>query len=315
MANNDPHFPPGCGSCDYDDTGVINGGNFYCTDLYTGSPASIEACCDCTDGSICGALGSHAGGVCCDRGVTGVNACVSGGLCETAAGVITTTSCVNNQCPDSSCIDVAGSGYYLTNLDWEPPQELCVGDTYRPNTCTDYDCICGDSDILAPNIAPNNECDWCAITPKITNIEVNGKTAGEIIVGDSFVNFTFNSNVDSQQLPLIAYYVDWGDDEITSVTGIKMRDRPNEENPHSLYHLYSYWDLVYKNNTGGTSINCFSAAIDYCEVTPRVKIRDNWDWCNKSSDPNDCDNPVNWEEYGSSAVPASMTATIRVYQN
>jgi hypothetical protein len=72
-----------------------------------------------------------------------------------------------------------------------------------------------------------------------------------------------------------------------------MRSRPSENNPHSMYHLYSYWDLKAKAASGVDGIDC---SIDgECRVKPKVKIKDNWGWCNGGTIMNDCDQ---WTEFG-----------------
>ena len=58
-----------------------------------------------------------------------------------------------------------------------------------------------------------------------------------------FINLTFNTAIDDNQEPLVAYIVNWGDGETTSVSGVEMSDRSNPENPYSLSHLYDYYDL------------------------------------------------------------------------
>ena len=178
-----------------------------------------------------------------------------------------------------------GSQYTKTAQGWEPPTQICQGNDYRDN-CTDLECICPSNDTGVP-VDP---CDWCAIVPEVSNIRANGIVTPLTVYGDSFVNLTFNTNIDSQQLPLVAYHIDWGDGDITSITSVKMRDRPNPENPHSLYHLYSYWNLVYLYNSGAGNINCSTPGI--CTVRPSVRIKDNWDWCNDGLSPNDCNH---WE--------------------
>jgi hypothetical protein len=83
------------------------------------------------------------------------------------------------------------------------------------------------------------------------------------------------------------YGVDWGDDSETIVTGVQMRDKTNEAQPEVIYHLYSYWDLKAKDNSGSDSINCSISG--ECRVSPKVQIKDNWGWCNGGSAINDCD--------------------------
>ena len=141
---------------------------------------------------------------------------------------------------------------------------------YRPVSGQDW----GVPDTICPGAErPAYPLDFCAILPKIDNINVN-KT---VIQNTDFINLTFNSIVDSQQLPLVMYAVNWGDGDKTVVSGVEMRDRTNPDRPHSLYHLYSYWDLKARYASGVGDISCSGSQ---CSVTPSVKIKDNWGWCN-----------------------------------
>lgn len=137
---------------------------------------------------------------------------------------------------------------------------------------------------------------YCAILPLISNIKVQDLTGGliELAKNSQFINLTFNSKVDSNQLPLVMYAIDWGDNEKTVMTGAEMRDRPDPDpsdpnkngNPHSLYHLYSYWDLKTKANSGSSNIDCSVAG--QCKITPKIQIKDNWGWCNLGQTINVC---------------------------
>ncbi|MEA3449920.1 MAG: hypothetical protein U9Q85_02985 [Patescibacteria group bacterium] len=144
--------------------------------------------------------------------------------------------------------------------------------------------------------------DYCSIIPIVENIKVNKNDTGNVTLGDSndIINLTFNSIIDSQQLPLVMYAIDWGDSK-TVVSGTEMRDKPNEDNPHSLYHLYSYWELrskwavdqdpedenrVYCGSANNEAMNFDDAGSGYtcggnncCVIKPKVKIKDNWGWC------------------------------------
>jgi len=152
-----------------------------------------------------------------------------------------------------------------------------------------------------------NANNYCAIQPRISNIEVNKQNINIILTTSQFVNLTFNSMVDSQQLPMVMYAVDWGDNSKTTVTGVEMRDRPdpdpadpnNDGNPHSLYHLYSYWDLKAKASSGVAGIDCSTAG--ECRVRPKVQIKDNWGWCNKGTAINVC-GAGQWDNFGGLVV-------------
>lgn len=154
--------------------------------------------------------------------------------------------------------------------DWGPPQTACVSE----RTANHY----------------------CAIRPNVSNIKINGSSGTASLVKNGFINLTFNSTVDSQQLPLTMYAVDWGDGEKTTATGVEMRDRPNANNPHSLYHLYSYWDLKAKANSGAAGISCSG---DQCSVKPKILIKDNWGWCSGGSSINDC---AQWQNFAGNVI-------------
>ncbi len=178
---------------------------------------------------------------------------------------------------------------------WDPPTDLCNGTGLPPR----------------PDVNLATDVDYCAISPRVdnnynnsdgNNIKVNGEIRDIEINVSNFINLTFNSVIDSQQLPLVMYAVDWSDGNKSVISGVEMRDRPGER-VHSLYHLYNYWDLQGKDDNED-SITCGTddQQRDYCTVVPKVKLKDNWDWCNgpennatELSGRNDCDNWVSFE--------------------
>ena len=167
--------------------------------------------------------------------------------------------------------------YEPVSGDWTPPKTAC------------------NSTGLAPR--PAYPGDFCGIKPIISNIKINGLSSDATFSKNGFANLTFNTAVDGDQLPLVMYAVDWGDGEITTVSGVEMRDRPNPSNPSSLYHLYSYWDLKAKANSGVTRVDCSTAGV--CKVQPKIQIKDNWGWCNGPNGNNDCDY---WKWFGGQII-------------
>ncbi|MCK5211981.1 hypothetical protein KAJ89_04730 [Candidatus Parcubacteria bacterium] len=220
---------------------------------------------------------------------------------------------------------------------WNPPDMICNG-LSRPGF-----------DPVSPGTTAIPGCDYCAIPPIIprNSIKANNQAGGGIVLSvNGFVNLKFNSIIDSQQLPLIMYGVDWRDNEFTTVSGVEMRGRPSEDNPHSLFHLYNYWDLLAKRSVnqgvGANNVYCAQAtqvpqnfdgnfatgvvcgSDACCAIKPRVRIQDNWGWCSRGYDSvgnyaspaaaGDCDQ---WEEFngwviitetkaGSAAAPACL---------
>lgn len=176
--------------------------------------------------------------------------------------------------------DTAMSRYMpVGGEEWPVPNTPCTGGV-RPE-CSNI---------------PNPACiDYCYVSPLVENMEIDNT----ILSKNGFVNLTFTSNVNSQQMPLTLIAVLWGDNEATTVSGEEIRSKTNTSDPHSLYHLYSYWDLKAKNsidkdednivycgsanqdpenfdgdNTGG-DVRC-SPNTPCCAIKPSVKIKDNW---------------------------------------
>ncbi len=169
---------------------------------------------------------------------------------------------------------------------WLPPSVLCV--------------VGGVAGVGPRPSYPN---DYCAILPRITNIKINNMAGSVSFASNGFAHLAFNTKVDADQLPMVMLAVDWGDNETTTITGVEMRDRPNANTPHSLYHLYSYWDLKIKANRGiiPASSCTYVAGVGQCTVAPKVQIKDNWGWCNGGSAVNDCGGSQ-WASFSGSIV-------------
>ncbi len=190
-----------------------------------------------------------------------------------------------NNNPGERRYETAGGG-------WDPPKDICVGAR-------------GDQ--------------YCANLPTVTNIKVDGQSGNVVKDKTQFIKLTFNTQVDSQQQPMVMYGVNWGDNSQIVVSGAQMHDRPdpdpnnsdNNGNPEEVYHLYSYWDLKAKDNTGGAAgagIDCWVGGVtmhghtcptgnNCCGVQPKIQIKDNWGWCNHGETINVCENT------GSTAAP------------
>ena len=164
----------------------------------------------------------------------------------------------HNDCPGSICS--GAEGHYDRDItspdDWGPPPDICAGNR------------------------PAYPGDLCSILPQVKNIKINSTNANLTIKDGDAVTLTFSSQVDSQQLPLVLYAVDWGDGEKTVVSGAEMRDRQDPDNPHTLYHIFSFWDMVAKEKSGVLPAGTCDLSAKRCSAKPGVKIKDNWGWCN-----------------------------------
>jgi hypothetical protein len=181
------------------------------------------------------------------------------------------------QSSSGTCVQVPGeTGYKRDNMEiWNPP-------------------------VICPGTPPSRGVnDNCAIPPVVDNIKVNGlNTTDAYVIKNGFANLTFTSDVNDDQQPLVMYKVDWGDGESTIVSGVEMRDRPSVDNPHSLYHLYDYWDLKARQTRGVGDITCGTDATgNYCSIKPKIQIKDNWGWCSNGNSTSMCPPDVAGSEY------------------
>jgi len=201
----------------------------------------------------------------------------SGPFCS-MNGVITDINCiqetknticggiVNNCIPDTlgACVN---NPIKICSQDLDCGK-IIGGTGYQVSSDSNYSWNAGDVDVCNGGVRSANTN--CAILPKVKNIKVNNSEEDITINSNGFVNLTFNTDVDDEQLPLTTLAVDWGDGETTIVSGIEMRDRPSTDNPHSFYHLYDYWDLVSKGKG-----NCSGGS---CTIKPKIWVKDNWGW-------------------------------------
>ncbi|MFA6171185.1 MAG: hypothetical protein WCW77_01380 [Patescibacteria group bacterium] len=218
----------------------------------------------------------------------------------------------------------ATSEKYLkaTSPSWTPPRIYCTSatrPTFNPTTmkCTGYDGVSGSC--LSCEAGSSKTCDYCSIPPKIKNLKIDKQASSQAVRSkNGLMNLTFNSFVDSQQLPMVMLSVIWGDKESTTITGVEMYDREATSSPHSLFHLYDYWDMrkkkysckagdigcdqIYCGNNNGAASNykgdgngeSCPVNSDCCMVQPKVKVKDNWGWCSFKVDAsgNYVDTPV-----------------------
>lgn len=214
---------------------------------------------------------------------------------------------------------------------WEPPKHRCAGNPPERVFCGGMGCLSNN-----PGCNPvidtdpvSLTCDYCGIPPRIKNVLING-SVDESVFPKKFVGLTgiqqfsesttvklsFNTIVDSNQSPVVMYMIDWGDGTTVLGSGVSINDRPNLLDPHIFSKNYSYFDMLTKSldNPGGgiacgksgdiisisglassKSIQCVGS--DCCMTNIKIKIKDNWGWCNGSKFVNDCSNDYNWEYY------------------
>jgi len=165
---------------------------------------------------------------------------------------------------------------------------------------------------------------YCYIEPYINNVDFStgDKTAENVWLNRSgAVKLSFNIYVDQDQLPLNSYAVDWGDETVSDVSGVAVRDRVSEDYPFELYHYYNYGDLVEKDknsnfifcgNGDKDYVTAGYSAFDinnnglvdnlvpsgYCIVKVNISVRDNWRIYKRTSDPNRPEDKTIQNTYG-----------------
>ncbi len=145
--------------------------------------------------------------------------------------------------------------------------------------------------------AVDSTSEYCGILPGLANdeIKVNGYSSGEVRVDKSQkITLSFDSEVDSEQLPLEKIYIDW------------FGDTWDEEwNDHdwgygATYHSYSWYSSCSKTSSNycldGTYLDSSAGTCDYdgyCVYKPRVSIVDHWGWA--SGEDGGADNRASYE--------------------
>ena len=196
-------------------------------------------------------------------------------------------TCVNDNCVGEN-VD-KGNYVLAVNQSWDTPSSTCplvAGVPTRPTNSFADNAYCSISPIVDEN-----------------NILINKSNTGINLKNGEIAHLVFTSRVDSNQEPLVGYSVYWDGStdsryDMTVVSGIEINSQPNPSNPHSVYHLYSYWDLKQKSLQAASSVICgdkcftdgFCSEYDgpYCVVKPMVQVKDNWDWCNHGSTGTPC---------------------------
>jgi len=207
-------------------------------------------------------------------------------------------------------------------------EQSCVGDTcvyadngvgrYRPDSKYLWDVPTSTCPVTGRANAFNTG-DYCAIPPEIENIKVNASSTYQIVRDGEIANLTFNSILDGDQEPLVRYSVLWDGElnsgatrfDYTTIAGVQINSKPESENPHSVFHLYEYRDLLSKSEISSV-ISCGDNITldgvdygDYCRVRPRVLVEDNWGWCTNGFTDHSCTGGIDNYE-GADGDPAGV---------
>jgi hypothetical protein len=199
---------------------------------------------------------------------------------------------------DFDGVIASDKGHYIKkpgNYNWSAPTATCTG------TETKYHWDCGYKPVIF-NITVNGKC-----ATSSTAIAEDCPTSDLVIHKSGFANIYFNTKVDIEQRPLTMFEIDWRNGQIDRVAGVQLTDRSSAVYPHAASHLFDYWTLkALSSSTPSISCSDTSCPGDTpaCSIKPRVKIKDNWDFCN-----HDPSNPTNGTSCGFS-VPAKQNIVV-----
>jgi len=148
---------------------------------------------------------------------------------------------------------------------WDVPDpkiltEQCADNT-RPKGAGQHD-NSPTGGIYSDDLIERN--DFCYVNPEITSV----RFTPQVIKRYGPAELNFRAIVDPNQLPIKSYKIDWGDGEVTTMSGLALRDRANDANPFVLYHFYDYNKMVGSDKCDANST--------LCNATVNITVTDNW---------------------------------------
>lgn len=130
--------------------------------------------------------------------------------------------------------------------------------------------------VCNPGTTSDNRID-CGFLPEVFNVQVNGTSSDDLVLhGSGWVNLTFNSKANEEQRPLMYIKIDWSQGDVSELVNASISDRQDPAYPHYFRRLLDYDNLKRLDTAGSASITCVTD--QYCELRPRVMIKDNWNF-------------------------------------
>lgn len=150
----------------------------------------------------------------------------------------------------------------------KPPTQVCTSLTRPAPTGT-------EKLKTLPTLAPANN-DYCGIYPNITSV----KLSPSLLTGTGEVTLEIQAKVDAEQEPITEIIIDWGDGKKTRQAGLKIQSRISDDTALKFTHIYNIRDMVAcrANGTCPNQLPCNGNVA--CFANPRIRIVDNWGWCN-----------------------------------
>ncbi len=163
---------------------------------------------------------------------------------------------------------------------------------------------------------------YCGNPPSLSNIMVgsstNASTANVYIHDGEQIQLRFNTNVDSQQLPLLRLAIDWTGSlkALPQELSWGFAPKSDPKDPFVFGHTYRVNSsnatqcFTATDHTGAPpdiSSNPIVQGHAFCIAQPAIQIQDNWQWCNGGRCMNFPitreSNPVNWQNFWTKYYP------------
>lgn len=128
------------------------------------------------------------------------------------------------------------------------------------------------------NRRPYGNNEFCLVRPKI-------HISGVSVANGNTMKLSFNVKADSNQLPITSYVIYWGDGEMTSYTGVNLRNRQSVEDPFVVYHTYNFEKLKQLCGGGDGTLGSDNRIAPFCSakvngdkasVKVGIEVKDNW---------------------------------------
>ena len=164
-------------------------------------------------------------------------------------------------------------------------QAQCIPDDTNPDTANTY----RDYDYCKKN-GEERECDdhmrcqqfgRCVPDhnqyPNVANIKVNTMSDGIVTLqeGGRSVSLDFDITLNPNQKPIKTVMVDWGDGTQTALSGLSF-----DAGHRTFTHTYAFYPESFSERP--TTCKKYPTTDDpyECRYRPRIKVVDNWGWCN-----------------------------------
>ncbi|MBI5466835.1 MAG: hypothetical protein HY975_01305, partial [Candidatus Kerfeldbacteria bacterium] len=159
-------------------------------------------------------------------------------------------------------------GTCVSNNSYTQASTATVSKYNRPDIPNDYCAI-------PPSIGCAGTCESDQLASFLTSTARKATVTG----GSGSVGIKFTTTADADQVPLSTIDIDWGD--ATDSFSYPYAPRSDASRPHVFTHVYVL-------NRADTTHCSTQAGRVVCDFKIRVRVKDNWGWCNNGTSADKC---------------------------